>query len=137
MPYRRLRMVRRVAQYAFIGALALAAIPGLAGATSTGGPWTYVQGPITCQFTGSHSALTGNAYSQTQDYNGGCADLGTRLKYKIGVDTFIIGWSYSTPSAPGTYTIYSAEPSTAVASEHKAMNGWNSTWSSVQRPHAF
>lgn len=121
-----------------IASLMVVGIPAFAGSVSSGGPWTYTTGPVSCKFTGLHSALSGIAYAQTQDYNGSCAELGARLKYKKTNGVTVSGsWAYSTPSSPGTYTIYAPSTSTAVSSEHKAQNGWYPSWSSAQRPHSW
>jgi hypothetical protein len=114
------------------------ALPVSAGPVHSGGPWTFTQGPITCQFSGGHSAVGGVARATTDDYNGGCARLRARLKYTRASDGVVVslGWTTTVGSPP--QLIYTAGvASTANSSEHRAENGWIPSWSAVQRPHAW
>ncbi len=110
--------------------------PALAASVSSGGPWTYTTGPITCQFSGSHYSADAKATGQTSDYNGGCARLAVRIKFSRASDEAVITGSWKTVNT--SILIVTADVlSTAIASEHKAENGYYPSWSPVQRPHAF
>ena len=78
------------------------------------------------------------AYSDTTDYNGYCANHGSRLKYKRKSDGSIhaTSWNYSV-TYPVTYRLSAPVESTAVASEHRSQNGFDRSWSQVERPHAW
>ena len=133
-------MRSRSLRIALVLALVVAlGLPVSAGPVSSGGPWTFIAGPVTCKVTGLHSAANGLAYAMTEDYNAGCAELGARLKYQRADNGVIVagGWTYSTPYSPSTYLIWAPVQSTAVSSEHKAQNGWYPSWSGTQRPHAW
>lgn len=75
-------------------------VSALAGASSSGGPWSWSRGGVVAKFSGSHSAADNRAYGQTNDYNGMVANLRVRLKYNPGsVDT---GW-YTSVSSPSIF----------------------------------
>ncbi len=118
-----------------VALLVASAVPVYGGSVSSGGPWTYTRGPIVCQFSGDHGSLDGRAVARTHDYNNGCALLRARLKSNPGaVDS---GWETSMSSVS---TFILRDPlvgSTAVSSEHRAQNGWDGTFSNIQRPHAW
>lgn len=118
-----------------VALILVSAVPAYGAQVSAGGPWTYTRGPIVCQFSGDHFQFNGRASARTVDSNNGCANLRVRLKSNPGpVDS---GWITS-PYNASSYTI--SDPlvgSTAVSSEHRALNGWDGTYSTVQRPHAW
>lgn len=115
-------------------ALLVAAAPAHGGAASAGGPWSYVRGGITAQFSGSHNAANGSAYGQTNDFNGLCAALRVRLKYNPGnIDT---GWRESA-STTAIFQVLAPAGTTAVSSQHRAQHNWDLTWSGIQQPHAW
>jgi hypothetical protein len=118
------------------GSLLFSSLPAHAGTTSSG-QWTFTHGPITCTFSGIHSASGGVAYARTNDANNGCASLRVNLKYKRSADgaIFITGW-YETGSG-SAITVWAGSTSTAVASQHRAENGWYGYWSPIQQPHAW
>lgn len=118
-----------------VSALLLAfALPVLGGASSAGGPWSYTRQGVTCQWSGSHSAADGQAYGQTNDYNGNCNKLRVRLKYNPGnIDS---GWKTSV-GEPGIYIWPAPLNTTAVSSEHTAQNPFDLSFSGVARPHAW
>ena len=119
-----------------VSSLFLPAAVAIGAFDSQGGPWIHTQGPIVCQFKGRHFNVSG-AVGRTEDHNLGCADLGVRLKYLISGNPQATNWVYSTPQAPDIWQVFGPANTTALSSEHQAMNGWNGTWSSVQRPHAW
>jgi len=113
----------------------VSALPVLGGSVSAGGPWSYVRGPITCQFSGDHGSSDNHAFGRTTDFNNGCANLAVRLKSNPGpADS---GWFFSTGSPSSWRVTDNRAGSTAVSSEHRAQNGWDGTYSTVQRPHAW
>jgi hypothetical protein len=115
--------------------LVFGAVPAFAGASSSGGPWSWSRGGVVAKFSGSHSAADNRAYGQTNDYNGVCGDLKVRLKYNPGsVDS---GW-FTSVGAPSIYTIFAGTGTTAVSSEHQAQHNFDLSWSSgIQRPHSW
>lgn len=115
--------------------LAAGTAPAWAASVSAGGPWTYTRGPIICKFSGSHGALNNKAYARTQDYNDGCASLMARLKSNPG--GWDSGW-YTSIGSPAIFDVVDPlSGSTAISSEHRAQNGWDSSFSQIARPHAW
>jgi hypothetical protein len=106
-----------------------------AGPVSSGGPWTYQTFYVTCRFSGDHGAQNNYAFARTTDYNGGCARLAVRLKSNPGPVDW--GWVFSATS-PASFTFFDPDSgTTAVSSEHRAQEGFQGSWSQIERPHAF
>jgi hypothetical protein len=106
----------------------------MAGSANSGGPWSYTRQGVVCSFSGSHNAANGQAYGQTNDFNGGCGKLMVRLKYNPGgIDS---GWKTSV-TEPAIFQWFAPASTTAVSSEHRAQNPFDLTFSGIQRPHAW
>lgn len=115
--------------------VSLAALADAAPA-SPGGPWSHNHPPVYCSFTGFHGAWSGDAHSQTEEYSGTCSSFRQRLKFQRTSDGAILATTWYESSA-SSFTLVAPFPSTAVASEHRAYNGFGGTWSAVRRPHAW
>ncbi|GIW19931.1 MAG: hypothetical protein KatS3mg065_0227 [Chloroflexota bacterium] len=112
----------------------------LGGAVSAGGPWSYANQYTTCLFSGDHGAENNMAFGRTTNYNGACRHLAVRLKSNPGpLDS---GWFWSdavgVPDFPANFRVFrNLVGSTAVASQHRAMESWWNSWSPTQQPHAW
>lgn len=91
--------------------------------------WTFTVGPVTCQFKGEHKQVNNRAHGTTSDVNNGCADLRVRTRAYFEDGYWESFWNQESDSS-----VYMQGPvgSTALASEHRAQNGWLGTWSNVE-----
>lgn len=120
----------------FVVCLVSASAPAAVAGPIDDGVWTHVDGPITCRFYGIHYTYGGYAYARTDDDNGGCADLQVRLKYKRSSDGVVLSTTWRQTSGE-SIQIRGGSPGVAMASQHRALNGWRSVWSTVRQPHAW
>lgn len=124
---------------AAVATIALAGVV-LAGATSAGGPWSYSNQSTTCLFSGDHGAEYNQAFARTTNYNGACRHLAVRLKSNPGAADSGWFWSdtFGVPDFPANFRVFrNVLGSTAISSQHKAMESWWNSWSPTQQPHAW
>jgi hypothetical protein len=131
-----LRLSRNVVVLLVTVCLTFAGTPAAVAGSISDGVWTHNDGPINCTFYGIHYTYSGYAYARTEDDNGGCANLKVRLKYKRSSDGLVITTAW-TQTSGSWIQIQSGWPGVAVASQHQALNGWRSIWSTIRQPHAW
>lgn len=122
---------------AVVAALVVFSVPAL-GSPTASGQWDHTHPPVTCTFSGIHSASGGLAYARTNDVNNGCTSLQVRLKYQRNSDGAVIteNW-WVAYGDPAFLERYAPVPSVAMSSGHRAFNGFGGTWSAARYPHSF
>lgn len=129
---------RQLARLAIVVGAALLLMPGVATANSEswGGPWTYKAYYITCKFEGGHYTEVEGAYVETIDWNGGCANLGVRLKWQYGGQYFDSGAVYDSLEHT-SFTWWAGWGTVAASSKHRAQDRIEYGWSQWEQPHAW